>query len=77
MYIATKIIGIPQKQSDSYTLRYVDNKSIMNISEAQISPSNPITTPNNTLKFQDTTLPIWIKQNATATIFTLDIKRPV
>ena len=60
-----------------YTLQRIDNKKITDMSEAKISPSNPIITPDNTLIFRKTTLPDWIKQNTPATIFTPDMKNPV
>ena len=75
-YITTAIIGIPQQQSDIHTLHCMDNKHIIDMMEAKIYTSNPISVTTDTLKFQNTTLLTWIKQNAPATIFTPDMKKP-
>ena len=50
-YIATTIIGIPQQQSDMYTLQRMDNKNMIDMPEENIYTSNPMVATTNTLKF--------------------------
>ena len=76
LYMAAKVIGIPNRDTDIYTLQHLRSNQIFDMPEHCIMTHNPNATPHNVLKNRDKTFPSWIKTNAPATLFTDRMVKP-
>ena len=75
-YTPAKILHVPQKSSDIYTIQRLDNFNIIQIREHRMHSHNPNATPNNVLHQQSNILPTWIKSTTPVTLFTPTMTKP-
>ena len=75
-YLPAKVIGVPQHDSDLYTLQLVVSQDMFTIPDSRISPYDPHTSLSDALKHRDSILPSWINNKTPTTIFTNGMQKP-